>query len=368
MKNKYIFNILLCTIINYIYSFESEISSINFNKFVLKPENKNVKNIGRFFFRNEIIFLAQSGSAIEFYLKAKKAEITLAGDGFSIYHEDYERPRYAIYINEALLLDTTMKENEKKILLFNNEIEQQIKVKVILLSEAIFGCIGIKNITAISSFSFDEVIKPTEKKKYTIEFIGDSITCAYGIEAKASNELFDTRTQNFEKSFAFLSAKELDYDYSVVFYSGCGIISTGNIMSERYTKINYFSNDKEWDFEKYHNDIVVINLGTNDFGYVWGFRIDEYVDEYAEFLRLVREKNPDAYIICILGMMGCYDLFPLINEAIKILGDNKIYAYLLPEQKIEDGIGAEFHPNYISHSKWGKLVSKIIKDIINGIN
>ena len=40
---------------------------------------------------------------------------------------------------------------------------------------------------------------PTENKKYKIEFIGDSITCAYGIEAKAPNEYFDTRTQNFEK-------------------------------------------------------------------------------------------------------------------------------------------------------------------------
>lgn len=366
MKNKIIilFYILLC-IINYIYTDDMNDNSIKDNKFTLQPNSQNVKNIGRFFIKNDIIFLAQSGSAIEFYLKAKSAEITLVGDGFSIYHEEYEKPRYAIYINEKLLLDTTIRENEKNISLFNNESEQQIKVKIIILTEAIFGCIGIKNINVISSFSIDEVIKPTKKKLYTIEFIGDSITCAYGIEAKAPNELFDTRTQNFEKSFAFLSAKELNYDYNVVCYSGCGIISTGNIMSERYTKINYFFNDKEWDFENYHNDIVVINLGTNDFGYVWGFRIDEYVDEYAEFLKLVREKNPDAYIICILGMMGCNALFPLINEAINILGDYKIFAFLLPEQKIEDGIGAEYHPNYVSHSKWGKLLSEIIKNVMN---
>ena len=338
-----------------------------FKQILIKPELSNVKYIGRYLIKEDITYLLQSGSAIEFYLIAKSAEIILAGDGTSIYHEEYEKPRYAIYVNDSILLDTTMGEREKTVLLFNNEKEMEIKIKVILLSEAIFGGIGIKSINVISSDSNNKIIRPTEKKKLSIEFVGDSITCAYGIEAKAPSEYFETKTQNFEKSYAFLASRELDYDYSVVCYSGCGIISTGNIMSQRYTKINYLSSsNNEWDFEKHHNDIIVINLGTNDFGYVWGFRIDEYVEKYADFLNLVREKNPDSYIICLLGMMGCEDLFPLINEAINLSGDKKIYSYLLPAQRIEDGIGAEYHPNVVSHAKWGKLVAKIIKDVIEG--
>ena len=343
---------------------EGKFISNKFNQFILKPDSSNVKNIGRFFIREGITFLAQSGSAIEFYLFAKSANIILAGDGPSIYHEDYEKPRYAIYVNENLLLDSTMDEKEKNITLFNNELEEKIKIRVILLSEAIFGCIGIKNIIAISS-SENNAIKPTENKIYKIAFIGDSITCAYGIEAKAPSEYFDTRTQNFEKSYAFLSAKELGFDYSVVCYSGCGIISTGNIISQRYTKINYFSYNNEWDFHKYKSDIVVISLGTNDAGYIWGFRIDEFIEEYYNFLRFVREKNPSAYIICIIGMMGFEELFPLIQEAINQFGDRKTYAFLLPAQKIEDGIGAEYHPNWVSHAKWGKLMAHIIKEVLN---
>lgn len=373
MINKCIFVLILSAIqvslikgkINSI--FDEKITNNEFKQISIKPELSNVKHIGRYLIKEDITYLLQSGSAIEFYLNAKSAEIILAGDGTSIYHEEYEKPRYAIYVNDNILLDTTMGEKEKTVLLFNNEKEMEIKIKVILLSEAIFGGIGIKSINVISSVSNNNIIRPTEKKKLSIEYVGDSITCAYGIEAKAPSEYFETKTQNFEKSYAFLASKELDYDYSVVCYSGCGIISTGNIMSQRYTKINYFSStNNEWDFEKNHNDIIVINLGTNDFGYVWGFRIDEYVEKYADFLQLVREKNPDSYIVCLLGMMGCEDLFPLINEAINITGDKKIYSYLLPAQRLEDGIGAEYHPNVVSHAKWGKLVSKIIKDIIEG--
>jgi len=373
MINKCIFVLILSAIqvslikgkINSI--FDEKITNNEFKQIIIKPEPSNVKYIGRYLIKEDITYLLQSGSAIEFYLNAKSAEIILAGDGTSIYHEEYEKPRYAIYVNDNILLDTTMGEREKTVLLFNNEKEMEIKIKVILLSEAIFGGIGIKSIHVISSVSNNNIIRPTEKKKLSIEYVGDSITCAYGIEAKAPSEYFETKTQNFEKSYAFIASKELDYDYSVVCYSGCGIISTGNIMSQRYTKINYFSStNNEWDFEKNHNDIIVINLGTNDFGYVWGFRIDEYVEKYADFLQLVREKNPDSYIVCLLGMMGCEDLFPLINEAINITGDKKIYSYLLPAQRLEDGIGAEYHPNVVSHAKWGKLVAKIIKDIIEG--
>ena len=180
MKNKYILFFIFISILyqntfatnKNNFSSEEELNEINkYKQLTLKPEYPNVKNIGRFFIRDDITYLAQSGSALEFYLFAKSAEIILAGDGSTIYHEDYEKVRYAIYVNEKLLIDTTMSEKEKKIKLFNNEIEQKIKIKIILLSEAIFGCIGIKNIIVISSLSENLAIKPTENKKYKIGFI-----------------------------------------------------------------------------------------------------------------------------------------------------------------------------------------------------
>jgi hypothetical protein len=371
MLNKFHFLIFIYFISNnVIFSLKESQNKldIKYNTFSFIPEFSDVKNIGRFFIENGITYLAQSGSALEFYVTAKYAEIVLAGDGFSIYHDDFEKPRYAIYVDDNLLLDSKMSEKNKTIILLDNETEKNIKVKIILLSEAFFGCVGIKNIIAISSYPKDEIIKSTENKKYKIEFIGDSITCGYGNEAPAPNQLFDTKTQNFEKSYAYLSAKELDFDYSVICYSGCGIISTGNKMYEKYTKVNIIYYNKEWDFDKYNSDIVVINLGTNDFGYISEFRIDEYCEKYAEFLKLVREKNPNAFIICIIGMMGCEDLLFLINRAIGLVDDDKIYAFLFPEQRIQDGIGAQYHPNVVSHAKWGKLLAQIIKEVIDNNN
>ena len=114
--------------------------------------------------------------------------------------------------------------------------------------------------------------------------------------------------------------------------------------------------------------IILINLGTNDRDFALSFEADIYSEEYAKFLKIVREKNPNAIIICIYGMMGRDDLFPLILEGIKSLNDDKIYGYLFPEQKMEDGFGAQFHPNEISNKKWAKYLTDIIKNILGERN
>lgn len=117
-------------------------------------------------------------------------------------------------------------------------------------------------------------------KKYLIEFVGDSITCGYGVDAKDQNENFKTLTENFSKTYAYLAAQALDADYSVVAFSGHGIISgysgdgTKNAegtLPKYYTKLGRNENyPGDWDFENHQPDFVVINLGTNDNTYVKG--------------------------------------------------------------------------------------------------
>ena len=55
---------------------------------------------------------------------------------------------------------------------------------------------------------------------------------------------------------------------------------------------------------------------------------------------LIREKNPNAYIFCTLGMMGCEGLFPLIEKAIILFGDEKqnIYGNPLEGKKVRTNV------------------------------
>ena len=365
MKRKIIYIYIIFILNIQIKSF-IKYSSYQEIKMNLSSKLNSIKKIGRYYIQDDIIYLAQSGSSLEFYLIAKAALITLNG-GNSYLHDDYQKPRYAIYLNDKKFMDTKIYTKETKILLFNYDTIKEVKIRIILLSEAICGNIGVQDIYINSYFDEEESIIPCENKKYLIEFIGDSITCGYGIEAKVSNELFDTGTENFEKTYAFISSNILDFDYSVVCYSGVGLITPGSKMSQRYAKINYFMNDLEWNFNETgikKPDIIVINLGTNDREFALSYREDMYSQDYADFLKIVREKNRDAIIICIYGMMGGGDLFQLIMEGIKSLNDKKIFGYLFPEQKIEDGFGAQLHPNELSNKKWGIQLADIIKNLL----
>lgn len=325
----------------------------------------NVKYTGRNYYDGKTAWLVQSGSAVEFTVSAKSAEVTVNGD-YSINNDEKYRPRYAVIVDGEIILDDIMSEKTKTVKLFEGETSRTAEVKIIHLSEANNGTIGISEIKTVSDSPVPVV--PAGKKDLKIEFIGDSITCAYGVEGKSASDQYTTATENFMKSYAYLTAEKLGADYSTVSYSGHGIVSgysndgnrnADNIVPPYYKNCGNLSNyAKPWDFTADPNDVVVINLGTNDYSYVskdFDTRSQEFVDGYAEFLETVRECNPDAHIICTFGIMGGQEMYPLIEQAVEDFreknSDGKITVFQSPMQNMADGYGADYHPSEITQQK-----------------
>lgn len=325
---------------------------------------ENVKLVGRTMYSNDTTWLVQSGSAVEFTITGKSAAITLAGDS-SINNDENYRSRYAVLVDGEIIADDVMSTPEKTLTLFDGETSRTAKIKIIHLSEAMNGAIGVKNISVTSNQPVP--ICPEPEKALSIEFIGDSITCAYGVEGLSSYESFKTTTENFMKSYAYLTAQKLDADYSAVSYSGHGIISgytssgeinTDSLIPDCYGLTGKLSDYAEnWNFETRSHDVVVINLGTNDSSYVTKdpeTRAQEFINGYMNFLKTVREKNPEAYIICTLGTMGD-ELYEYVAEAVEQYctdtGDQRIMSYHSTVQNQADGIGSDWHPSAVTQQK-----------------
>lgn len=322
---------------------------------------ENVKLVGRTYDDGKSTWLVQSGSAVEFDLTASEASVTITGDS-AIEAEEKYRPRYAVFVDDELIEDDLMSTPEKEITLLKEKSQKTVRVKIIHLSEANNGAIGVKNINTVSSAK--KPLVPVPAKDLSIEFIGDSITCAYGVEGKSNYDPFMTSTENFMKSYAYLTAQKLNADYSAVSYSGHGIISgytssgdreTESLVPDYYTNIAKLSDyAKPWDFKSHHNDVVVINLGTNDDTYVGkdlDTRSDEFTDAYVDFLNVVRKNNPDAYIICTVGTMGCDEMYPAIEKAVsefKSKTDKNIMCYLSAVQNPANGYGSDWHPSAVT--------------------
>ena len=113
----------------------------------------------------------------------------------------------------------------------------------------------------------------------------------------------------------------------------------------------------------------MINLGTNDESYCKSDKDKqaEFTTEYVNFLKQVREKNPDSKILCVLGVMGS-GLYKCVEEAVSTYsaetGDNAVYAMCLANQDQADGIAADWHPTEKTHEKTATAVSDKIKEIL----
>lgn len=229
-----------------------------FSQQTIGVSDENVRYIGRNIYDSDnVAWLVQSGSAIEFTVTGKSAEVIINGDE-NINNDEKYRPRYAVLVDDEVILDELLSESAKAVKLFDGDVSRTVVVKVIHMSEANNGAVGVSGVKVNSDVPVP--VSPTAKKDLQIEFIGDSITCAYGVEGKDQYENFKTSTENFMKSYAYLTAKQLDADYSAVSYSGHGIISgysntgdrvTDSLVPDYYDYVGKLGSYKvPWDFER----------------------------------------------------------------------------------------------------------------------
>lgn len=347
-------------------------------------DEQNVKLIGRTADNEGIRWLGLSATGVEFTFTGTSVSFTLVGDSMTSNPE--KTPRFAVYINGERTIDDVVDAPEKTVEVFKADEAAETTVKLLKLSEAQESTMGIKsiNVTSIGGLT------PTPEKELKIEFIGDSITCGYGVDDPDRDHHFKTTTEDATKAYAFKTAMALDADYSLVSFSGNGIISgytdngkkqTSQLVPDVYDKLgkswgnyNGFNiQDIEWDFSKFQPQYVVINLGTNDASYTGSDkeRVIEYADGYTEFLKTVREKNPDAHIVCALGVMGATLYKNGVERAVaqytEQTGDTNVSTLQLSQQDgNKNGYAADWHPTEASQDIAAEEMTAYLKSLING--
>ncbi len=332
--------------------------------------------VGRTLTDSRGVWLVQSGSAVEFDVRARSASVEILG-GYGHMADPAFRPRYAVYLDGELLTDTTVSVPSQCAELFRGDSPRTVRVRIMLLSEANNGPVGVGKLTLDTGT--DSPVTAAPAPELRIEFIGDSITCGYGVEAKECTDQFTTLTENFTKSYACIACGLLGAEYSAVCYSGHGIISgytegerTDQLVPPFYRNVGSLPGlDVPWDFASHRYDAVVINLGTNDASFIdqdFGARADEFAERYAEFLKTVRGCNPDSYIVCTLGVMDCLAEYPLIERAVESFraatGDKRITCFKSTPQDPADGYGANWHPSEVTHRKAAREMADKLRAVL----
>lgn len=198
-----------------------------------------------------------------------------------------------------------------------------------------------------------------------MEFIGDSITCGVGAKAEQVTDTNWNYLRDCDSYLAFstMTARNLDADCHLTAVSGWGIIRGSTDMTQKipsiYSYTSYIrSKNIEWDFSLYQPDVVVIGLGTNDTPYaVW--KQEEYIQACRDFLTTVREKNPNAYIVWVYGMMN-NDLAALIQTAVSEQNDAKLSYLSLPC----DQSGGWGHPDLAAQKEYAAILTEYLQNLL----
>lgn len=372
------------------------------NKFGMKRNGEKMKTIekenliwyGRYLDHNGIRYFDYSASGFCFVMKGKRAETVILSDPDS--WGEANKGVLGIFVTEGS--DTgiaaipeeptariTLSKRENHIVLFDSPVEKTVTVRVMKFSEAAFGYAGLKSLE-LEGDLLSSPESPATESQLKLEFIGDSITCGYGIEGVWEKDTFTTQQERPDKAYAFLTAKALGAQVQLCSWSGIGLISNyvdpETIMlpdTHWLMQANWPYTDKSlslrlgiepevWDGAGYEPDIVVIHLGTNDISWVRGMeeRRLEYTAQLRQLIEAVHRRSPRAKICCCLGIMG-EQLNASVEEAVNLFKKDfpnvAAKAVLFTQQLEEDGIAADWHPSAVTHKKAAELLAEALRTL-----
>jgi len=213
-----------------------------------------------------------------------------------------------------------------------------------------------------------------------IEFIGDSITCGYGNELSTMTPdqfHYTTKNSNTWLAYGAVTAKNIGAEYMGVSYSGRGMYrnyggGAGEALPGLYLRtLPDDAASPVWEVARYQPEIVVVNLGTNDFS-PGGVDRAAYRAAYLAFLGKLREYYPAAAIITAVGPMMS-DFFPAgemawtnvqadvqqVVQQRKDAGDTKIFYIAFDPQT--GPWGEDYHPTVATHAAMATKLTEFIK-------
>ena len=364
---------------------------MDFNK--LELEGK-IKFIGRTRIENDKLFINFSGSGVKFKVLTETLLIKMYSPR---YNETNSYPYISILIDDERYDYGVCEEHlEIKITLSKNPHVIQILKR----TESPVSFAAIEDIVC------DEFLALEKEEKLKIEFFGDSLTCGFGNLCNNPNLPFTTHTESFLESYAYLTAKMLNADYSAICVSGFPIYksrwnegfpidSVADMVSIcDYSEDMTFDTAHTWDNNKFIPNVVVVNLGTNDCSYFtegqnW---VDELVKEKGSFELALKEPvfqerlfglgekvkaflsklfelyGENLKVIWALGMIEVNDhVQKVIDKAIEEFNNPNVYQLQFTSLKKSNDRGAVWHPGAMMHKNAAlELVELIENNILGG--
>jgi lysophospholipase L1-like esterase len=238
--------------------------------------------------------------------------------------------------------------------------------------------VGTTQVTSID-LGPNGTLLPVAHSPRRIEFIGDSLTTAYGNEGKTETCHFSPDTQNHWLSYDAIAARNVGAEAQFIAWSGKGVARNyGNakeaFIGEIYRRNLPFDAESRWDFGAFTPEVVVIDVGGNDF---WDSDPTEalYVPAYRALVDDVRRAHPRAHIVCAVGPAS--DEWPPntktltlwrsylthLVDAYHAAGDARVHVLEFGTITKDEPRGCDYHPGLATHARLARELTPKIKEL-----
>lgn len=221
-------------------------------------------------------------------------------------------------------------------------------------------------------FTIDEGRKTfaLPRLKRNIEFIGNSLTCGYGILGKNNAEHFTYDTEDSYYTYSALVSRAVNANFIAVCRSGIGMYQsyegdTSFAQPKLYDEITTGSKTA-WDYKNNQPDLVVIELGANDLAE----KLDSiaFAEAYIRFVQKIRSQYATANIICAAGpdlTGGSGSKFQSYIRAITnyfVNKDKRIHYFYFGTTYCN---GSDWHPNIQEHAQMAAVLLPFVKELMH---
>lgn len=319
-----------------------------------------IKWCGRNFVYNNVVNCFNTASGFETVFYGSELKVDLLANG-------WETPYlYAIIEGDNYTDARTIQLGQSETQVQSKTIVSGLEkdyytVKLYKATEAFHTSLAYKGIYVDGYF----YKKPAEKE-LKIEVYGDSITTGFKNLRETPEEGLNDGNQNGCKTYAFLAAQELGADINVFAREGIGMnYSWGAdfFMKDAWNKtycaevnhLGYGDYNPTWNFSNYTPNIVIINIGTNDYWNPEGIDENTYKAQMTTFCNdIIRAYGSQVKIVLAYGMMTTENGYAL--KAITNAFDN-VYSVKLDTS-------SSGHPRVFEHEYASQTLSTFLQGII----
>lgn len=327
-----------------------------------------------------------TGAGIEFTTTNSSIYLDIESD----YNDNALEIWLTIEIDGSLIQRICLNKGRQTICAFRNADSKARTIRILRESQIDFyASVHALRIHAISTKDSDGmVLLDPPAHKLNIEFIGDSITSGEGLNGAVGEMSFTNAFFGYKNNYSLLTADTLDAYFTVSSQSGWGLYCGYNNSLKTVIPRVYFMDEQfgeKLTEDRPDKDIIVINLGTNDYA---AFTGPEWIDPETrkthkisldsdgnmcpgdaekivktgiKFIKDLRVKHPGAKILWTYGMYG-NGLQPVID---RICQETGIEFVAGADCLINKEFGSREHPGASIHAKTSEILVNKIREMLN---